>query len=86
MYMYMYMYTYVHVFTSSQDERSIEATVPGCIASFYYLHHKTMRLFCDRLHSNNTMEELLKLLCVSSNDEKCHFFLNRIHQSMLNYL
>ncbi|XP_019851379.1 PREDICTED: activating signal cointegrator 1 complex subunit 3-like [Amphimedon queenslandica] len=49
-----------------EDERSIEATVPGCIASFYYLHHKTMRLFSDTLHSSNTMEELLKLLCDSS--------------------
>ena len=49
---------------SPQDDRSIEGTVPGCIASYYYLHHKTMRLFCDKLHSSNTMEELLMILCV----------------------
>jgi len=38
----------------------------GCISSFYYLHHKTVRLFRERLTHQASFEDLLQLLCVRS--------------------
>ena len=38
----------------------------GCIASYYYLHHGTVRLFKDKLLPNSSHQDLLQLLCVRS--------------------
>ena len=51
----------------SQDERTLHPLTLGCIASYYYLHHGTVRLFKDRLHPNSTHRDLLQLLCVRTN-------------------
>ena len=50
---------------SLQDERTIEPTVYGCIASYYYLHHKTIRLFHNELNPHQSLEGILNLVCVS---------------------
>jgi activating signal cointegrator complex subunit 3 len=44
------------------DNRTITPLPLGSIASFYYLHHLTVRLFRSRISPSNTMEELLKIL------------------------
>ncbi len=38
----------------------------GRIASFYYLHHTTMRLFYDTIGEDNSIEALLGILCNTS--------------------
>ena len=48
----------------SQDERTIHPLTLGCISSFYYLHHTTVRLFREKLYPHSSFEELLQLLCV----------------------
>ncbi|CAG0914937.1 unnamed protein product [Notodromas monacha] len=45
-----------------EDGRTLHATVAGRIASLYYLSHKTLALFQDRLRSDCTLEDLLRLL------------------------
>lgn len=48
-----------------QDDRTIQSLTLGCIASFYYLHHTTVRLFREKLYAHSTFQDLLQLLCVS---------------------
>ena len=45
-----------------QDDRTVETTSMGRIASFYYLSHKTMRHFRDTLRADLNYEELLQVL------------------------
>ena len=45
-----------------QDNRQLYATVLGRIGSFYYLSHRTMELFSERLSAETSDEELLKLV------------------------
>eukprot|EP00794_Sanderia_malayensis_P000549 gene549-1206_t len=44
------------------DDRSIEPTTLGRIASYYYLAHETLRMFKLRLSSSSSFEDLLKVL------------------------
>ena len=48
-----------------QDNRTITPLPLGSIASFYYLHHLTIRMFQEKITHTSTLEELLKILCVS---------------------
>ena len=50
---------------SLQDERTLSPLTLGCISSYYYLHHMTVRLFREKLHPHSSFEDLLQLLCVS---------------------
>jgi activating signal cointegrator complex subunit 3 len=45
-----------------EDGRGLYATVAGRLASFYYLSHKTLALFQERLTPESSVEQLLKLL------------------------
>jgi activating signal cointegrator complex subunit 3 len=47
------------------DEFNIDSTPFGKIASYYYLSHKTIRLFRDRVKSNSTIRDILGVLCDS---------------------
>ncbi len=47
----------------SEEDRSIESTTLGRIASFYYLSHETVSLFSERLGPSVSLEDLLKILC-----------------------
>ena len=47
-----------------EDDRTLHPLTLGCIASYYYLHHSTVKLFRERLHSHCSFEELLQLLAV----------------------
>lgn len=49
-----------------EDERSLQSLTPGCIASYYYLHHTTLRLFQARLRPHCSLEDLLLLLSDAS--------------------
>lgn len=49
-----------------QDGHTLHPSTLGCIASFYYLHHTSIKLFREKLYSGCTQEELLKVLCVST--------------------
>lgn len=44
------------------DDGLVTPTSLGRIASYYYLSYHTMQLFRDRLHGENTLDELLSLL------------------------
>lgn len=44
------------------DERSLQATVHGRIASHYYLSFKTIHLFAQRITSAITIGELIDLI------------------------
>ncbi|UYV68024.1 ASCC3 [Cordylochernes scorpioides] len=46
-----------------EDERTLEATVGGKIASYYYLHHTTLQMFRTRLSSHSSLHDLLLILC-----------------------
>lgn len=45
-----------------QDDRSLEPTVYGRIASYYYLSHLTLRMYKSRLQSELTIEDVLQIL------------------------
>ncbi|RIA90966.1 Sec63 Brl domain-containing protein [Glomus cerebriforme] len=47
------------------DEFNVESTPFGKIASFFYLSHKTIRLFRDRLQSKSNIRDILGILCDS---------------------
>lgn len=46
------------------DNRTIQPMVLGRIASFYYLQHKTVKTFKDRLTFHSSVEDLFKVLTV----------------------
>ncbi|XP_065194378.1 activating signal cointegrator 1 complex subunit 3-like [Sycon ciliatum] len=46
-----------------EDGRTIIAGTLGRIASYYYLHHSTVRVFCECLHQSSTNADVLKTLC-----------------------
>ncbi|KRY35927.1 Activating signal cointegrator 1 complex subunit 3 [Trichinella spiralis] len=48
--------------TVEEDMNTIYSTVPGRIASFYYLHHATVAMFLRQIQCNSTYEDLLMLL------------------------
>ncbi|KAF4522149.1 hypothetical protein B566_EDAN012611 [Ephemera danica] len=48
--------------TELEDGRSLEATCLGRIASYYYLSHKTLALFEQKLDENTSLEMLVRLL------------------------
>ena len=54
-----------HCIAVEEDDRTLQPLTLGCIASYYYLHHPTVRLFGERLHATSSYEELLILLSVS---------------------
>ncbi|XP_050739858.1 activating signal cointegrator 1 complex subunit 3-like [Eriocheir sinensis] len=45
-----------------EDGRSIEATPLGRISSFYYISHKTIQLFHEKLKPDMTLEALMELM------------------------
>lgn len=47
------------------DEFNVESTSFGKIASYYYLSHKTIRLFLDRVQIKSTIRDILGILCDS---------------------
>ncbi|CAG8708288.1 4292_t:CDS:2, partial [Acaulospora morrowiae] len=47
------------------DDDNLKSTSFGNIASNYYLSHKTIRLFCDRMQTNASVRDLLGMLCDS---------------------
>ena len=49
-----------------EDGHTLHPSTLGCIASFYYLHHTSIKLFREKLFSGCTQEELLKVLCDSA--------------------
>ncbi|KAG8186270.1 hypothetical protein JTE90_004616 [Oedothorax gibbosus] len=46
-----------------EDERTVTPTVLGKVASYYYLNHKTMLIFTQKMHRDATLEEMLQILC-----------------------
>lgn len=44
------------------DQRTLQATVHGRIASHYYISYKTINLFAQRLSSTITIGELIDLI------------------------
>uniref|UniRef100_A0A5S6QU49 Activating signal cointegrator 1 complex subunit 3 n=1 Tax=Trichuris muris TaxID=70415 RepID=A0A5S6QU49_TRIMR len=53
-----------------EDHRTLFSRTPGRIASYYYLNHKTVKLFLDRLSATcSVMDLLLILTSVSEYDE-----------------
>lgn len=48
-----------------EDEFNVESTPFGKMASYYYLSHKTIRIFQDRVQSNSTIRDILGVLCDS---------------------
>lgn len=53
------------MYPSVQDERTVEPTVLGKIASYYYLNHRTVMIFTLELRGNANVENILKILCDS---------------------
>ncbi|CAO2627749.1 Activating signal cointegrator 1 complex subunit 3 [Lemmus lemmus] len=51
-----------HCIEIGEDNRSIEPLECGRIASYYYLKHKTVKMFKDRLKPECSIEELLSIL------------------------
>ncbi|OBS63649.1 hypothetical protein A6R68_07812, partial [Neotoma lepida] len=51
-----------HCIEVGEDNRSIEPLAYGRIASYYYLKHKTVKMFKDRLKPECSTEELLSIL------------------------
>lgn len=47
------------------DDRNVEATTLGCIASYYYLTHSTVQHFCQNLQASMDLEAVLKVLADS---------------------
>ncbi|CDW55867.1 activating signal cointegrator 1 complex subunit [Trichuris trichiura] len=45
-----------------EDRRTLYSRTPGRIASYYYLSHKTVKLFLDRLSVSSTVMDLLLIL------------------------
>ncbi|XP_033120994.1 activating signal cointegrator 1 complex subunit 3-like isoform X2 [Anneissia japonica] len=45
-----------------EDNRSVEPQTLGCIASFYYLNHKTLRMFHDHIVAECSIPELINIL------------------------
>ena len=51
----------------AQDGHSLSSLLCGCVASYYYLHHTTVRMFKERLTSTSNVEDLMGILSVSKN-------------------
>ncbi|XP_021060227.1 activating signal cointegrator 1 complex subunit 3 isoform X1 [Mus pahari] len=51
-----------HCIEVGEDNRSIEPLTCGRIASYYYLKHKTVKMFKDRLKPECSTEDLLSIL------------------------
>lgn len=47
---------------NEDDQRTLQATVHGRIASHYYISHKTIHMFSQRITSNITIGELIDLI------------------------
>ena len=58
--------------TLEEDDRTLQPLTLGCIASYYYLHHTTIRLFRDKLNHRSSFEDLLLLLSVSPFQDTSH--------------
>ena len=54
-----------HCIEVEEDDRTLQPLSLGCIASYYYLHHTTVRLFSEKLQPQSSFEDLLLLLSVS---------------------
>uniref|UniRef100_A0A061RFI5 Sec63-domain-containing protein n=1 Tax=Tetraselmis sp. GSL018 TaxID=582737 RepID=A0A061RFI5_9CHLO len=66
----------------TDEDGGVEPTTAGRVASYYYLHHRTMLTFSSSLHEDMTVEELLHVLCaahefselpVRHNEDKLNF-------------
>ena len=63
-FLFFFWSTYVILCSISIDEA--EQVVPqtlGRIASFYYLHYTTMKLFHDNINADNDLNSILQVLC-----------------------
>lgn len=49
-----------------EDEISITPLTLGRIASYYYLHYTTVKLFNDEINENSALQDLLSILCNAS--------------------
>uniref|UniRef100_T1IVJ2 U5 small nuclear ribonucleoprotein 200 kDa helicase n=1 Tax=Strigamia maritima TaxID=126957 RepID=T1IVJ2_STRMM len=49
--------------TIEEDARSIQANTSGRLASYYYLHHGSVRTFQEKMRSEMTVEQILGVLC-----------------------
>ncbi len=47
------------------DDLNVKSTSLGKLASYYYLSHKTIRVFRDRVQTNSTIRDILGILCDS---------------------
>ncbi|GFQ81252.1 activating signal cointegrator 1 complex subunit 3 [Trichonephila clavata] len=45
------------------DERTVTPTVLGKITSYYYLNHRTILWFSQKLHKEANIEDMIKILC-----------------------
>ncbi|GFU32706.1 activating signal cointegrator 1 complex subunit 3 [Nephila pilipes] len=45
------------------DERTVSPTVLGKIASYYYLNHRTILWFSQKLHKEANIEDMINILC-----------------------
>lgn len=53
---------YAYCLEIGDDNRTLEATTLGRIASYYYLHHSTVKMFRDNMGSDCSTSELLNVL------------------------
>ena len=50
------------VIIDEDDEREVSPTPLGCICSYYYIHHSTIKMFNDKLNENNDLNSIIQLL------------------------
>lgn len=53
-----------------QDHKAIEATTLGRIASYYYIHHSSVRQFRDAMSADTGIPDLIGILSVSSGSSR----------------
>ncbi|CAF4880731.1 unnamed protein product, partial [Rotaria socialis] len=50
------------VLISEDDQRTLQATVHGRIASHYYISYKTINMFAQRVTSNTNIADLIDII------------------------
>jgi activating signal cointegrator complex subunit 3 len=53
-----------------EDEMNVAPLTLGRIASYYYLHYTTVKLFNDNINENSAIQDLLNILCNCSEYEE----------------
>ena len=70
------------IFINDIDQRTLQATVNGRIASHYYISYKTIHMFSQRITSNITIGELIEL--ISSAHEYAEMPVNKFFSKQFN--